>query len=255
MRRPFVCGNWKMYKTATESRGLARDVANGRRGSPGNVEICICPPFTSIPAVGEILAGSPIAWGGQNCAPRDEGAFTGEVSPRMLVDLGCKFVILGHSERRALYGETDEGVREKWIAASRAGLTAIVCVGETLEERERGRTEEIVDRQVRKAFEGVPGSEISRHVIAYEPVWAIGTGRNATPAQAEAVHRRIRVVLQSLGGEETALATRIVYGGSVKPDNAKALFAEPNVDGGLIGGASLSAKDFLEIVRVACSTD
>jgi triosephosphate isomerase len=173
----------------------------------------------------------------------------------MLIDLGCRFVLLGHSERRQWCGETDEMVREKLGAALGAGLTAIVCVGETWEERERGRTEEVVDRQVRHALEGFSGTQITGTVLAYEPVWAIGTGRTATPSQAEAVHRRIRVTLQSLHGEEAATGTRILYGGSVKPDNAKELFEQANIDGGLIGSASLSAKDFLEIVRAACSTE
>lgn len=253
-RRPFVCGNWKMHKTSREARSLAREIVNGRRGEPDDVDVCLCPPFTAIPAVAETLHETPIAWGGQTCAAATEGAFTGEVSAGMLVDLGCRFVILGHSERRHLFGETDEGVREKLRRALGAGLTAVVCVGETLDERERGRTEEVVDRQVRRALEDLPGPQIARTVLAYEPVWAIGTGRVASPMQAEAVHRRIRVTLQSLANEEVALATRIVYGGSVKADNAKDLFAQPNVDGGLIGGASLVAKDFLEIVRAACST-
>jgi triosephosphate isomerase len=244
-----------MHKTVSEARALAREIANGLRGVSGDVDVVLCPPFPLIPAVAETLKETSVAWGGQNSATRIEGPLTGEVSAAMLIDLGCRFVILGHSERRQSFGETDEAVHAKLGVAMGVGLTAIVCVGETLEERERGRTEEVVDRQVRRALEGFPGPQIARTVLAYEPVWAIGTGRNATPAQAEAIHRRIRVCLQSLFGEETATTTRILYGGSVKPDNAKDLFAQANIDGGLIGGASLVSKDFLEIVRAACSTE
>jgi triosephosphate isomerase len=254
MRKPFVCGNWKMYRTPSEARVLAREVRNGLRGASEAVEVAVCPAFPAISAVAEALSGSPVAWGAQNCAAEPEGAFTGEVSVSMLVDLGCRFVILGHSERRQLFGETDPGVREKLEAVRGAGLTAIVCVGETLGQRDAGRTEDVVDRQIRGALDGVPGPEIARLVIAYEPVWAIGTGRTATPDQAEAVHRRIRVALQDLAGQEAAVGTRILYGGSVKPGNAAELFMQPNIDGGLIGGASLKAADFLAIVEAGCST-
>jgi len=243
-----------MYQASSPARALAREIANGMRGFEGSVDVALCPPFTSIPAVADTLRESEVAWGGQNCATMIEGPLTGEVSAAMLIDLGCRFVILGHSERRQSFGETDEAVHEKLGIAMEVGLTAIVCVGETLEERERGRTEEVVDRQVRRALEGFSGPQIARTVLAYEPVWAIGTGRTAAPAQAEAIHRRIRVSLQSLFGEEVATTTRVLYGGSVKPDNAKDLFAQPNIDGGLIGSASLCSKDFLEIVRAACST-
>jgi triosephosphate isomerase len=254
VRKPFVCGNWKMYKTPSQARALAREVRNGLRGTKGDVDVCVCPPFPAIPAVAETLGGSSVAWGAQNCAASPEGALTGEVSPPMLVDLGCRFAILGHSERRQLFGETDETVHEKLEAVLGEGLTPIVCVGETLAEREAARTEEVVDRQLRGALTGVPGSEVARSVIAYEPVWAIGTGRTATPDQAEAVHRRIRVTLQSLYDESVGKAVRILYGGSVKPGNAAELFSQPNIDGGLIGGASLVAADFLAIVEAGCST-
>jgi len=254
LRRSIVCGNWKMYKTPTEARALAREVLNGLRGAGDDPEVVVCPPFPAIGAVAETLRGSAVAWGAQNCSPELEGAWTGEVAAPMLVDLGCSFVILGHSERRQHFGETDSGVHRKLQTALGAGLTPIVCVGETLDEREAGRTEEVVDRQVRKAFEGVPGPEVGRTVVAYEPVWAIGTGRTATPEQAEAVHRRIRTVLEGLHGAGVAAAVRILYGGSVKPGNAGDLFSRPNIDGGLIGGASLNARDFLAIVGAGCST-
>jgi triosephosphate isomerase len=240
-----------MYKTPSQARVLAREIANGLRGADGPVEVAVCPAFPALPAVAEALQDSPVAWGAQNCSAFPEGAFTGEVATSMLVDLGCRFAILGHSERRQLFGEADEAVRGKAEAVLGAGLTPIVCIGETLDQREAGRTEEVVDGQLRRSLEGLPGPEVARSVLAYEPVWAIGTGRTATPEMAEAVHRRIRVTLASLFGEEVAVATRILYGGSVKPDNAGELFAQPNIDGGLIGGASLAADSFLDIVRAA----
>ncbi|MBZ0268107.1 triose-phosphate isomerase [bacterium] len=249
MRKPVVCGNWKMYRTPTEARHLARDVANGLKGHDGRVEVAVCPAFPAIAAVAETLKGSAVAWGAQNCAAAPEGAFTGEVSTGMLLDLGCSFVILGHSERRQIFAETDEGVRAKLEAVLGAGLTPIVCCGETIHEREAGRTDEVVERQIRAAFEGLPGSEVSRSVVAYEPIWAIGTGETATPEQAEAVHRGIRVTLAGLHGDAVATETRILYGGSVKPNNARELFSQGNIDGGLIGGAALDAGSFLEIVR------
>ena len=251
MRRPLVCGNWKMYRTPAEARVLAREIANGLRGREGSAEVAVCPAFPAIAAVAETLRGTPVAWGAQNCAAAPDGAYTGEVSTGMLVDLGCRFVIVGHSERRRIFAETDGTVREKLEAVLGAGMTPIVCVGETLEEREAARTEEVVERQIRAAFSGLPGTEGKRAVVAYEPVWAIGTGRNATPDVAEAVHRRIRVVLSALQGEPVAVATRILYGGSVKADNAREIFSQPNVDGGLVGGASLEAKGFLTIVGAA----
>jgi triosephosphate isomerase len=243
-----------MYKTPSEARKLAREIRNGRRGATSGVDVAVCPAFPAIFAVAEALEGSGVSWGAQNCSAKAEGALTGEVSAPMLVDLGCRFVILGHSERRQLFGETDRAVHEKLETALGAGLTPIVCVGETLEEREAGRTEEVVDRQLGGALEGLPGPEVQRLVLAYEPVWAIGTGRTATPQQAEAVHRRIRVGLSERFGEAVAVSTRILYGGSVKPDNAAELFRQPNIDGGLIGGASLVAAGFLEIVEAGCST-
>jgi triosephosphate isomerase len=243
-----------MYKTPSEARVLAREVRNGLRGVAEDVDVAVCPPFTALPAVAEVLAGSPVAWGAQNCAPRPEGAFTGEVSAPMLVDLDCRFAILGHSERRQLFGETDSVVREKLKAVLDAELTPIVCIGETLAEREGGRTEEVVDRQLRGALAEIAGPRLAEAVIAYEPVWAIGTGKTATPEQAEVVHARIRSHLASLCGQGVAQGMRILYGGSVKPDNAGELFARENIDGGLIGGASLDAKSFLAIVRAACCT-
>jgi triosephosphate isomerase len=255
MRRPLVCGNWKMYKTPSEARVLARELVNGLRGAKETAEVAVCPPFPALPAVAEALAGSPVAWGAQNCAPAAEGAFTGEVSAPMLVDLGCRFAILGHSERRQLFGETDASVHEKLEAVIAAGLTPIVCVGETLTEREAGRTESVVESQLRGCLAGIPGPEVGRAVLAYEPVWAIGTGKTATPEQAEAVHRRIREILAELFEPETAARTRVLYGGSMKPANAGSLLSQENIDGGLIGGASLDAKSFLEIVSAACCTE
>jgi len=251
VRTPFVCGNWKMYKTPTEARALARDLANGLRGLDTAAEVAVCPAFPALPAVAEALKDSPVAWGAQTCSALPEGAFTGEVAASMLVDLGCRFAILGHSERRQIFEETDADVRAKAETVLGAGLTPIVCIGETLDEREAGRTEDVVDGQLRRSLGGLPGSEVALSVVAYEPIWAIGTGRTATPEMAEAVHRRIRVTLAAGFGEDVAVATRVLYGGSVKPDNAGELFAQPNIDGGLIGGASLSADSFLDIVRAA----
>jgi triosephosphate isomerase len=243
-----------MYKTPSEARALAREVRNGLRGVADEVDVAVCPAYPALAAVAEVLADSPVAWGAQNCAARPEGAFTGEVSAPMLVDLECRFAILGHSERRQLFGETDSAVHEKLEAVLDAGLTPIVCIGETLAEREAGRTEQVVERQLHEALAGIPGPRLVGAVIAYEPVWAIGTGKTATPEQAEAVHARIRTLLSSLCGQDVAAETRILYGGSVKPDNAGDLFARENIDGGLIGGASLDAKSFLAIVRAACCT-
>ncbi|MDP6802215.1 MAG: triose-phosphate isomerase [Gemmatimonadota bacterium] len=253
MRTPFVCGNWKMHKTTGEARALAREIVNSLRGGAGGVDVVVCPPFTALAAVGEVLGGSGVRMGAQNAHSAPSGAYTGEVSAPMLVDLGCDFVILGHSERRQLFGETDSGVREKLESARGAGLVPIVCVGETLEERESGRTAEVVLGQVRGALEGLPAPEVGRLILAYEPVWAIGTGKTATPEEAQEVHARIRAEVETLFGEEPAGSVRILYGGSMKPDNAADLLSRQDIDGGLIGGAALRASDFTTIVGAACT--
>jgi len=245
-RRPLIAGNWKMYKTVAEAKALAEDV---RRGGAGEAEVLVCPPFTSLLAVAEVLRGGPVFLGGQDMHWEDEGAFTGAVSPRMLRDVGCTHVILGHSERRQLFGETDENVARKAQAAFRHGLTPVVCVGETLGERDGGRTMEVVERQTERALRGLTPDQMATAVVAYEPVWAIGTGRNATPEQAQEVHAFIRRLVSRSHGEAPAAAARLLYGGSVKPDNAGAIMAQADVDGALVGGASLQAASFLKIVH------
>src|SRR3954447_14627 len=251
VRRKFVCGNWKMFKTGTEAQQLVSEL--GTRLSGVSAQVGIAPPFTALAQVKWALsqAKSQVQLFGQNCHHEKHGAFTGEVSAAMLKDAGCDGVILGHSERRQLFGETDEGVARKLKAVLGEGLHPIVCVGETLQEREAGRTWEVVSRQVRAALVGLDGAQVSRITLAYEPVWAIGTGRNATAAQAQEVHGQIRGLLREIGGAQVADAVRIQYGGSVKPDNAAELLGQPDVDGALVGGASLKADDFAKIVEAA----
>jgi triosephosphate isomerase len=255
-RRPVVAGNWKMNGDRAAARALATAVEKSSSGI-ATVDLVICPPAVHLTEVeGQLreaagTEGRPqrVALGGQNAWDKPAGAFTGEVSPQMLADSGCRYVILGHSERRTLCGETDAVVNAKLKAALVAGLTPIVCVGETLTEREAGRTDEVVSGQVRGSLAGLGADDVGRLVIAYEPVWAIGTGRVATPDQAQAVHALIRGLLGSLAGAGTAAKVRIQYGGSVKPDNAADLAAQPDIDGALVGGASLDAAGFLAIAR------
>lgn len=246
MRIPVVAGNWKMYKTVDQAVQLTEEILSLLDGVTG-VEVAVCPPFTALDEVARVLKGTSIGMGAQNMHYEREGAFTGEISAEMLLTIGCQYVILGHSERRAYFGETDESVNKKVIAALRAGLTPIVCVGETIKERQAGTTEWILERQIRGAFRDVTEADLQRLIIAYEPVWAIGTGLTATPEQAQDVHRFIRRLL----GDQIAEGIRIQYGGSVKPENARDLFAQPDVDGGLIGGASLKAESFAAIVQSA----
>ena len=247
-RRKFVCGNWKMHKTSSEAVALVREL---RQRLNTQAQVAVAPPFTALAKVKEALVGSPIQLFGQNCHWEKQGAFTGEVSAPMLAELGCDGVILGHSERRQLFGETDESVSRKLKAALEAQLHPIVCVGETLQEREATRTWEVVSRQVRGAFAGLGADAIGRCTIAYEPVWAIGTGKTATTAQAQEVHGLIRGLLRELAGAAVAEAVRIQYGGSVKPENAAELLSQPDIDGALVGGASLKAEDFARIVAGA----
>ncbi|RMG16328.1 MAG: triose-phosphate isomerase [Deltaproteobacteria bacterium] len=251
-RRPFVCGNWKMNTLSREAGNLAADVAR-LTGRLREVDVGIAPPFVHLQAVSRRVEDARVLVGAQNCHFEQRGAFTGEVSAPMLKDVGCKFVILGHSERRKYFGEDDALVNRKAHAALAAGLDLIVCVGERLEEREAGRTLEVVERQLRGSLEGFGAAELERTTVAYEPVWAIGTGRTATPQQAQEVHAAIRQVLAELGGEAAASVLRIQYGGSVKPENAADLLAQPDVDGALVGGASLDAEAFAAIVRAAAS--
>jgi len=246
MRVPVIAGNWKMYRTAREAgeairalRGLVTDVTE--------VEVVVCPPFPALPAAVEAARGSRIRIGAQDCHWEKEGAFTGEVSVPMLADLGCSHVIVGHSERRQFFGETDATVDRKIDAALASGLTCIACLGETLQEREQGKTLAVLERQLRGGFARHLGSP--RLVIAYEPVWAIGTGKTASPAQAQEAHAFLRQLVGQMAGPEVAARIRILYGGSVKPENIGALMAQADVDGGLVGGASLDPSSFATIVK------
>ncbi|MFH1790938.1 MAG: triose-phosphate isomerase [Candidatus Omnitrophota bacterium] len=248
MRIPIIAGNWKMYKTVDESIELTNAIKRGVYDLTG-VEIVVCPPFTSLSEVREMTIDSNIGLGAQDCYWLNEGAYTGEVSPRMLKAVGCDYVIIGHSERRAMFGETNETVNKKLIAVLNEGLKAIVCVGEKLEEREGAKTFDVVRDHVENGLRGVVKADMERVVIAYEPVWAIGTGKNATPAQAQEVHRFIRELLAKIYDRAVSDAVRIQYGGSVKPDNIASIIAEPDVDGALVGGAGLKAESFIEIVK------
>ncbi|MCC7381256.1 MAG: triose-phosphate isomerase [Deltaproteobacteria bacterium] len=250
MRVPFVAGNWKMHKTVGESLELVDQLTAGTENI-GAVEIGIAPPFTALHAVSKRITGTKLRLCAQNVHFETQGAFTGEISVAMLKDVGCHYGIVGHSERRSLFGETDEGCGRKVGALLRGGLRAILCVGETLAERDGGRTLDVVTRQLEAGLAEVTADHATDVVIAYEPVWAIGTGRNATPAQAEEVHAHLRRVLEKKLGAGAAEAMRIQYGGSVKADNARDLFTQANVDGGLIGGASLKADSFLAIANAA----
>ena len=247
-RRKFVCGNWKMHKSAAEAAELIREL---RARITSGTQVAVAPPFNALSHAHQALAGSSIELYAQNCHWEKQGAFTGEVSAPMLKEIGCHGVILGHSERRQLFGETDETVAKKLKAVLDAQLNAIVCVGETLAEREANRTWEVVSRQVRGALAGHSGATIAKLTLAYEPVWAIGTGKTATTAQAQDVHAQIRGLLRELGGAEAADGCRIQYGGSVKPDNAAELLGQSDVDGALVGGASLKSEDFARIVAGA----
>ncbi len=239
-----------MNTRADAAVALAGAVRDGLP-SDSRCEVALCPPSLYLHAVRQTLGDSPIGVGGQNLYPEADGAFTGEINAAMLVDVGCRYVILGHSERRQLMGETDQDVASKCRAALDAGLTPIVCIGETLEQREAEMTNSVVDSQIRGSLHGLSPEDAARIVLAYEPVWAIGTGRTATPEQAEAVHAFIRALLGELFGEAVANQIRIQYGGSVKPGNAAELLGQPNIDGALVGGASLKAEDFLGIIAAA----
>jgi triosephosphate isomerase (TIM) len=247
----LVAGNWKMHTDLAGAVRLASEAARATEAHAGDgVAVALCPPFVSLEAVAEILRGSALRLGAQDMHWEDEGAFTGAVSAPMLASVGCHYVILGHSERRQHFGETDVAVGRKVRSALRHGLVPILCVGETLEQREGGQERAVVERQIRTALDGVDLDDPEGLVVAYEPVWAIGTGRTATPEQAQAMHAHVRALLADTLGPEGQEAT-VLYGGSVKPGNAAELFAQPDIDGGLIGGASLDAADFGAIVEAA----
>ena len=248
MRQPIIAGNWKMYKTAAEAVEFVRDLKPLVSGAR-HCEIVICPPYTSLGVLAPELAGTGIFLGAQNMFWEAEGAYTGEVSPGMLLAAGCKYVILGHSERREYFGESDETVNRKIKAALSNGLVPVFCVGEKLAEREAGTTTQVVRRQVTGGLAGIEPADVARMVIAYEPVWAIGTGRTASSEDAEEVISYIRGVVAELCGPESAAEVRIQYGGSVKPGNAAELMGMPNIDGALVGGASLDPVSFAQIVN------
>jgi triosephosphate isomerase (TIM) len=250
MRQPFVAGNWKMNKTVAEARELVSVMGKELKEVKG-VEKVLCPPFMSLLAVANLVGGTDIGLGAQNMHWEDKGAFTGEVAPGMVKEF-CKYVIIGHSERRTYFGETDATVNKKVLAAQKHGLTPIVCVGETLAEYESGQTAAVVKRQVLEGLKGVDAAFAPTMVVAYEPVWAIGTGKASSAENAESVHRDVvRAALKELFGAETAQAIRILYGGSVTGANAAEFFTQPDIDGALVGGASLKVEDFLAIARAA----
>ncbi|MDZ4718517.1 MAG: triose-phosphate isomerase [Roseiflexaceae bacterium] len=248
MRVPLIAGNWKMYKTVAEAVDLVDGLLAGL-GNPSDREIVVCPPFTALHALSPLLQGTAIRLGAQDVYPEVQGAFTGAISPIMLRDLGCQYVIVGHSERRQIFGEGDALINRKLHSAMTHGLRPILCVGETKPERDSGRAESVVVGQLRGCLEGVAASAAADLVVAYEPVWAIGTGDTATPADAQSMHAAIRQVLAEILGSEAASSIRLQYGGSVKPDNVDELMAQPDIDGALVGGASLKADSFLRIVQ------
>jgi len=247
-RRMIIAGNWKMFTTVAEAAALVKALKM-KVVNVHNVEMVVCPPFTNLTTVADLLKGSAIQLGAQNLYWEDHGAVTGEISAKMLLGAGCQFVIIGHSERRQYFGETDETVNRRLRKALPAGLTPIVCVGETLAQRQAGTTQTVLEAQVRGAFKDVDGDDFKKVVIAYEPVWAIGTGVNATPQQAQEAHAFIRALLGSIYDRVVASQTRVLYGGSVKPANAGELLCELDVDGALVGGASLEAESFAAIVK------
>ena len=252
MRRPFIAGNWKMNLDRASAVALAEGLVREAAGVDG-VDLAVCPPSLYLDAVAAAVAGSKFALGAQNMYHEAEGAFTGEISAAMLCDIGCKYVILGHSERRHVLGETDEDVNKKVYAALAAGLTPIVCVGELLAQREAGQTPDVIRRQFDGSLAGLSAEQLTQIVIAYEPVWAIGTGEVATPQQAEDVHLDLRKIMADRYNEEVAQSVRIQYGGSVKPDNAADLLGQPNIDGALVGGAALKVDLLMGIVAAARS--
>jgi triosephosphate isomerase len=252
VRTFFIAGNWKMNLLRESSIALVRQLMDAMKNVAG-VDVAVCPPNVYLHDVASVLQGGNISLGAQNCYHAGEGAYTGEVSCAMLKDVGCGCVILGHSERRTLFGETDAMVNEKLKAVLQAGLTPIVCIGETLAQREAGETQKVVRGQCTGSLAGLSGEQMAKTVLAYEPVWAIGTGKTATPAQAEEVHADIRSLLASLFGADVANKVVIQYGGSVKADNAAELLGQPNIDGALVGGASLKADSFMAIVHAAAA--
>jgi triosephosphate isomerase len=248
MRTPIIAGNWKMYKTVAEGRELVEGLLAGI-GDSADREVVVCPPYTALFPIGALLVGTPISLGAQEVFSEAQGAYTGAVAPQMLRDVGCRYAIVGHSERRQLFGDTDASVNRKLHAALANGLRPIMCVGESKPQRDSGQAEPIVTAQVRAGLAGVSAEQLLDVVIAYEPIWAIGTGETATAADAQAMHAAIRATLAELYGDDAAQTVRIQYGGSVKPDNVDELMSQPDIDGALVGGASLKADSFLRIIH------
>jgi triosephosphate isomerase len=250
LRKRIIAGNWKMNKSVAESKDLAADIKR-ELAECRDVDVVLCPPFTSLESVGTVIENTQIKFGAQNMHWENDGAYTGEISANMLRSIYCHYVILGHSERRSYFGETDAIVNKKTKTALAANLIPIVCVGETLEERKAERHSEVVRTQLSGSLDGILGDDLKRVIIAYEPVWAIGTGEVATPAQAQEMHAFIRTVLAEIASADVAESVRLQYGGSMKPDNADELLSQPDIDGGLIGGAALDARTFVELIRIA----
>lgn len=248
MRKPIIAGNWKMYKTLPEGRSLVQGVIE-KLADFNETEVVFCPPFTALSAVKELVQGTAFRLGAQDLHWKEQGAFTGEISPLMLKDIGCDYVIIGHSERRQYFGETDQTVNEKVKAALAAGINPIICVGESLAQREAGETESLIKRQTEGALQGVQTGAIPQIVIAYEPIWAIGTGKSSNGADANAVIGLIRQTVAAIFGNEPAQQMRIQYGGSVKPENIKEFMDQPEIDGALVGGASLEIESFIKIIK------
>jgi len=251
MRKKVIAGNWKMNKNLSESVSLISDIINGLKNINTKADVIICPPFTSLETANALIKNSSIILGAQNMCSEDSGAYTGEISADMLKSVGCQFVILGHSERRAIFNEPDELINKKVKKALAKGLDVIFCIGESLDERESGSTFNIVKSQIEKGLAGITELDLAKIIIAYEPVWAIGTGKTASPEQAEEVHLYIRNKIKELFSSEAAENLIIQYGGSVKPENSEELLSQPNIDGALVGGACLKSDSFLEIIKTA----
>ncbi|MEW6187552.1 MAG: triose-phosphate isomerase [Thermodesulfobacteriota bacterium] len=247
-RRPWIGGNWKMFKTVPEAREFITGLIPALP-HPLETDVVIAPPFTALNTSSQELQGSPVQLAAQNVHWAEEGAFTGEISVRMLKDMGCTYSLIGHSERRHVFGETDDQVRKKVMACLQGGLKPVLCVGETLPERDAGQIQEVIRRQIRVGLQGISEADLTGIIIAYEPVWAIGTGRSATPAAAQEVHAFIRGLLVEGFNKTLAMGTRIVYGGSVTPDNIRDLYVQKDIDGALVGGASLKIEKFLPLIR------
>jgi len=249
-RKPMIAGNWKMHMTTREARDLVTGILQQTEDvDPARVDILVAPPYTALSTVSELLADTPVLLAGQNMHWEEKGAFTGEISPVMLKDVGCSYVIIGHSERRQYFGESNETVNKKLHAAFAHDLTPLLCVGESLEQRETGQTFSVIEEELEIGLNGLTTEQLQSMILAYEPIWAIGTGKTASPEQAEEVHAFIREWLGERADKETAQAIRILYGGSVKPENIEGLMAKENIDGGLVGGASLKADSFAQIVK------